>query len=338
MHRALELARLGLGNVSPNPMVGCVIVLEDKIIGEGFHQKFGDHHAEVNAINSVQDKSMLPHCEVYVSLEPCSYHGKTPPCANLLVKHKVKTVYIANIDPNPKVSGNGIEILEHAGIEVKQGVLENDGLELNKRFFTALNKKRPYIILKWAETADGFIARENFDSKWISNEYSRKIVHKWRAEEDAILVGKNTALYDNPSLNVRDWEGNDPVRIVVDHKLALNENINLFNQEVPTICYNTKQAQNKENLDFVKLQERNFIEELLTDLHRRNVQSLIVEGGAHTLNTFIEKGFWDEARVFKSESCYGKGITAPQLLHARFDGKEDILGDTLLYFRRDKIT
>ena len=338
MHRALELARLGLGNVSPNPMVGCVIVHSDKIIGEGFHQKFGGPHAEVNAVDTVKNKSLLPESEVYVTLEPCSYHGKTPPCADLLVRNNVKAVYIANIDPNPKVSGNGIEILRKAGIAVNHGILENEGSDLNKRFFTATNKNRPYIILKWAETADGYIARKNFDSKWISNEYSRKIVHKWRAEEDAILVGKNTALYDNPSLNVRDWEGKDPLRIVIDHKLSLNSNINLFDQKIPTICYNTMLDEHNENLDFVRLEDKNFPSDLLTDLYKRGIQSVIVEGGSGTLSTFIQKGLWDEARVFESNICFGDGIAAPQLYHAKFDGKEDILGDTLKYFRTDKVS
>lgn len=334
MHRAMELARLGFGSVSPNPIVGCVIVLEDKIIGEGFHQQHGGPHAEVNAINSIVDKKVLAECDVYVSLEPCAHFGKTPPCANLLAQHKVKKVYISNSDPNPLVAGKGIEILRNAGTKVETGILENEGFDLNKRFFTSIAEKRPYVILKWAETADRFIARKNFDSKWISNEFSRKIVHKWRAEEDAILVGKNTAMYDNPTLNVREWEGKDPIRIVIDHHLDLDKNLNLFNKEIPTICYNYNRSSEEKNLSFVKLSEENFLYELLVDLHKKNIQSLIIEGGAVTLNGFIHEGLWDEARVFVASTCFGDGIKAPQLSNAKFDGKENIMGDTLTYFKK----
>lgn len=334
MQRALELARLGFGSVSPNPMVGCVIVHQNKIIGEGYHQQYGGPHAEVNAVNSVENKQLLKESDVYVTLEPCSFYGKTPPCADLLVTHKAKKVFISAIDPNPKVSGKGIEILKNAGIEVEQGILEDESEALNKRFFTYINKKRPYIILKWAETSDGFIARKNFDSKWISNQLSRRLVHKWRAEEDAILVGKNTAKYDNPSLNVRDWEGKDPLRIVIDHELQLDSEINLFNKQIPTICYNLKKEETHEGLSFVKLGKDSFLQELLADLHQRNIQSLIIEGGSQTLKKFIEAGLWDEARIFRSDTSFGEGIPAPQLLHAQFDGKENIDGDTLLYFNR----
>ena len=334
MHRAMELARLGFGNVSPNPMVGCVIVHDDKIIGEGFHQQYGSHHAEVNAIKSVVDKKLLPKSEVFVTLEPCSHFGKTPPCADLLVSHNVKKVYVSNLDPNPLVAGKGLEKFREAGIEVETDMLKTDSNALNKRYFTMVENKRPYIILKWAETADGFIARNNFDSKWISNDFSRKLVHKWRSEEDAILVGKNTALYDNPTLTVRDWEGKNPVRIVLDHNLQLDRKLNLFDQQNPTICYNLKKNEELENLSFVQLDEERFIHELLVELHKRQIQSVIVEGGAATLNAFIKAGLWDEARVFRAKTCFGNGLKAPQLLHAEFDGKEEIMGDTLTYFRR----
>lgn len=334
MYRALDLARLGFGNVSPNPMVGCVIVHNDKIIGEGFHQVCGGPHAEVNAINSVKDKSLLGQSIAYVSLEPCAHVGKTPPCAHLLAEHHLKKVVISTVDPNPLVAGKGIDILRNAGIEVETSMLEKEGQDLNKRFFTSITKSRPYIILKWAETADGFIARKNYDSKWISNEFSRKLVHKWRSEEDAILVGKNTALHDNPTLNVRDWEGKDPLRIVIDHQLQLDPSLSLFNQKIATICYNLVKNEQMKNLDFVKLNENNFLNELLDDLHKRGIQSLLIEGGAFTTNSFIKAGQWDEARFFRSETCFGDGISAPQLKHAEFDGKEDIVGDVLTYFRR----
>jgi diaminohydroxyphosphoribosylaminopyrimidine deaminase / 5-amino-6-(5-phosphoribosylamino)uracil reductase len=331
----MELARLGFGSVSPNPMVGCVIVNEGRIIGEGFHQEYGGPHAEVNAINSVKDKEQLKQSTVYVSLEPCAHFGKTPPCADLLVKQTVKKVIISNVDPNPLVAGKGIGLLKNAGIEVELGLLEQDGADLNKRFFKYILEKKPYIILKWAQTADGFIARQNFESKWISNEFSRKLVHKWRAEEDAILIGKNTALHDNPTLNVRDWEGNNPLRIVIDHELALDRSLNLFNKEIPTICYNTKTSFSEENLEFVQLSTASFLTELMADLHRRKVQSVMVEGGASTIQSFIDAGQWDEARVFEAPVCFGAGIKAPHLQQAVFDGKEMIMGDTLTYFKRN---
>jgi diaminohydroxyphosphoribosylaminopyrimidine deaminase/5-amino-6-(5-phosphoribosylamino)uracil reductase len=334
MSRALELARLGFGKVSPNPMVGCIIVCEGKIIGEGFHQQYGGPHAEVNAIHSVKDKTLLKQSTVYVTLEPCAHYGKTPPCAKLLVEHLVKKVIISNVDPNPLVSGKGIEILRSAGIEVETGLLEQEGMELNKRFFKSIREKAPYTILKWAQTADGFIARDNFDSKWISNKISRKLVHKWRSEEDAILVGKNTAKYDNPTLNVRDWVGKDPLRIVIDHKLVLDQNLKLFNREIPTICYNTKTSSEDENLKFVRLSEKAFLHDLLADLHQRDIRSLIIEGGASTLNEFIKERLWDEARVFTAPVSFGSGIRAPQLINAELDSQENIMGDTVSYFRR----
>jgi len=334
MNRAMELARLAFGQVSPNPMVGCVIVHNDKIIGEGFHRKYGDHHAEVNAINAVKDVKLLPESTAFVTLEPCAHYGNTPPCASLLVKHQINKVVISTIDPNPLVSGKGIEILKQGGIEIEQGVLESDGLALNKRFFTFYAKKRPYIILKWAETSDGFIAKENYDSKWISNEFSRKLVHKWRSEEDAILVGKNTAQYDNPRLNVRDWEGNDPLRIVLDHQLKLDQGLNLFNEKTPTICYNLKQEKEVGNLSFVKLTEQDFLKHMLHDLKTKKIQSIIVEGGAATIMDFVKAGLWDEARIFRSTNSFGTGIRAPRLTNAEFDGQENIMGDTLTYFRR----
>lgn len=334
MHRALELARLGFGEVSPNPMVGCVIVHNDKIIGEGYHQKYGGPHAEVNAVKSVRQKDLLAESEVYVSLEPCAHFGKTPPCAELLVKHKVKKVHISNVDPNPLVAGKGIAILENAGIKVSTDLLKEEGEKINRRFFSFINKRRPYIILKWAQTADRYIARANYDSKWISNDMSRMLVHKWRSEEDAILVGKNTALHDNPTLNVRDWEGKDPLRIVIDHKLALDANFNLFDQAIPTVCFNEIKSEEQENLTFVKLDGGNFLEQLSDDLYQRKVQSLIVEGGANTLQSFIDLGLWDEARVFEAPTTFGDGIEAPQLKGASFEGKEDVLDDTLTFFTR----
>ncbi len=332
MRRALDLAQNGQGSVSPNPMVGCVIVHEDKIIGEGWHQKYGEGHAEVNAVHSVGDKSLLNKSTVYVTLEPCAHHGKTPPCADLLVNHQVKKVVICNRDPFEKVNGKGIEKLRNAGIEVEAGVFEESGLELNKRFFTFHQKNRPYIILKWAQTADGFVARDNFDSKWISNEQSRKLVHKWRAEEDAILVGTSTARYDDPSLTVRDWKGANPLRLFIDKNLKLDQNLKLFDQSTPTICYNLHKSEKLKNLEYVQLDKENLLQDILKDLYSRNIQSLFIEGGAKLLQSFIDQELWDEARVFTAEKTFGKGIASPQI-SGDIVSKNTTGGDELaLYF------
>jgi diaminohydroxyphosphoribosylaminopyrimidine deaminase/5-amino-6-(5-phosphoribosylamino)uracil reductase len=313
MRRALELAESGRGFVSPNPMVGCVIVHEDQIIGEGFHEIYGGPHAEVNAINAIKNPELLSESTAYVSLEPCAHWGKTPPCANLLVEKGLKKVVIGALDSNPLVGGKGVEILRKAGIEVVTGVLEREARLQNRRFFTQIEKKRPYVILKWAQSKDGFVARSDYSSKWISNARGRQLVHKWRAEEDAILVGKNTAKYDNPSLTVREWTGKNPLRLVIDPNLELPENLNLFDQIVPTICYNTIKSDKTDNLEFVKLKPGFELKEILEDLNSRKIQSLIVEGGSFVLNKFIEEGLWDEARVFTGPTEFGEGISAPNL-------------------------
>ncbi|VXD19173.1 Diaminohydroxyphosphoribosylaminopyrimidine deaminase / 5-amino-6-(5-phosphoribosylamino)uracil reductase [Marinoscillum sp. 108] len=331
MQRALELARLGLGNVSPNPMVGCVIVKDDKIIGEGYHEQYGGPHAEVNAVQAVKDQSLLAQSTAYVTLEPCSHFGKTPPCADLLVRHQVKRVVICNEDPNPLVAGQGIERLRNAGIEVEIGLLREEGRVLNRRFFTAFEKKRPYVILKWAQTADGFVARENYDSKWISNTYSRQLVHKWRAEEDAILVGTNTARYDNPSLTTRDWKGKNPVRFFIDRTLLLNKGMHLMDGTVPTYCFTEGEGENRQNLTFIQ-QEQIAPEAILASISELKIQSLIMEGGSGLLNSFIERGLWDEARVFIAPHTFGKGIAAPHI-SGELLSAEDVLGDRLLIYK-----
>ncbi len=313
MHRALQLAKNGLGSVSPNPMVGCVITHNNVIIGEGWHQQFGEAHAEVNAINSVKNKELLKDATVYVTLEPCSYVGKTPACSDLLITSKVKKVVVATLDPNPKVAGSGIAALENKGIIIKQGVLKKEAIELNKRFFINQQLNRPYIILKWAQTKDGFIARKNFDSKWISNEHSRQLVHKWRAEEDAILVGKNTAKYDNPLLTVRDWEGKNPIRVLLDKKLDLSTELNLFKGDAPTLIYNLNLNKKKNKHTFVKIEDKEFEKQLLADLYKRGIGSLIIEGGSQILNKFIKLGLWDEMRVFTSNQLFKEGISAPAI-------------------------
>jgi len=333
MQRAFELALNGMGHVSPNPMVGCVVVHNGLIIGEGWHMKYGGPHAEVNAINSVKDKSLLSDATVFVTLEPCSHHGLTPPCSDLLISSGVKKVVIGNMDPNPKVLGKGIQKLRDSGVEVNIGQFPDQGEEVNKRFFTYHRMKRPFIILKWAETADGFIAHENYDSKWISNDCSRQLVHRWRAEEDAVLVGKNTALYDDPALTVRDAAGKNPVRIVIDHKLQLPHHLQLFDHSIPTICYNLSQDKDLANLEYVKLEEGRFEDSLLTDLYNRKIISIIIEGGRSTLQSFIDKNLWDEARIFKSKGIFKKGIKAPRMENAVLLNNTNILEDQLQIFR-----
>lgn len=334
IQRTFDLAAMGLGKVSPNPLVGCVVVHEGRVIGEGWHKKYGDAHAEVNAIENVADKNLLPESTVYVNLEPCAHFGKTPPCADLLVKSGVKRVVIANVDSNPLVGGKGIKRLEEAGIEVTAGILEKEGSALNKRFFTSLNEKRPYIILKWAQTSDGFIARSNYDSKWISNEMSRRIVHKWRSEEDAIMVGTTTAHYDNPKLNVRDWSGRNPVRVIVDRNLRLKKNLYVFDGTQATLCYNTKVDKEEKNLNYVKLEETDFIEALLQDLYERNLHSVIVEGGSILLNLLVQENLWDEARVFVSPQEFEVGIAAPKV--TGLEREEIVDTDKLLIFKNKK--
>ena len=328
MRRAFELAAQGVGNVSPNPLVGSVVVNDGKIIGEGWHQKYGEAHAEVNAIASVKDKSLLKESTVYVTLEPCSHFGKTPPCADLLIEHQVKKVVIANLDTNPLVGGNGIKKLRAAGIEVITGILDKKGRDLNKRFFTFIEKQRPYIILKWAETADGFIARKNLDSRWISDEYSRQLVHKWRSEEDSILVGMRTAQQDNPQLNVRDWSGRNPVRIVIDRFLKLNEKIHLFDGTQKSLCYNVIKHEELQHLSLVRIEEENFLAHLVQDLYKRKIQSVIIEGGTKTLQAFIDDKLWDEARIFVSSQRFHEGIAAP-LIAGSVDSHQTIKNDWL---------
>jgi diaminohydroxyphosphoribosylaminopyrimidine deaminase / 5-amino-6-(5-phosphoribosylamino)uracil reductase len=313
MKRAMELAELGRGQTSPNPLVGCVIVHEGEIIGEGYHRKYGEAHAEPNAIASVKEKHLLPNSTFYVTLEPCAHFGKTPPCASLLVEWKVKKVVIGATDTNPLVGGKGINLLKSAGIEVITGVLEKEIRIQNQRFFTFMEKKRPYLILKWAQSKDGFIARENFDSKWISNPYSRQWVHKWRSEEDAIMVGKNTALYDNPKLNVREWSGKNPTRVVIDKDLTLTEDLHVFDRSQPTLIYNKLKNQEDENLTFVQISNDFQTQEIIQDLYERKIQSVFIEGGSFLMNKLIENELWDEARVFTGSVSFGKGVLAPKI-------------------------
>jgi diaminohydroxyphosphoribosylaminopyrimidine deaminase/5-amino-6-(5-phosphoribosylamino)uracil reductase len=321
MRRCLELAEIGMGTVSPNPMVGCVIVAKGKIIGEGYHKKIGQAHAEVNAINNVFERfgeaapDLLKLATVYVSLEPCAHFGKTPPCADLLIKHQVKRVIICNADPFPEVNGRGMEKLKAAGIEVDQGMLAEEGKILNKRFFTRIEKQRPYIILKWAQTANGYFTPLINQKRWISNPLSKKLVHKWRSEEDAILVGKKTVMTDNPELNTREWPGNNPIRIVIDKHLDISVSSHVYNDQAKTIFLNEVKTDVSRNIHFVQMEDMTFYlpQKIAFQLYLMDIQSVIIEGGANVLNQFITAGLWDEARVIKSSTNWQDGVNAPQI-------------------------
>jgi diaminohydroxyphosphoribosylaminopyrimidine deaminase/5-amino-6-(5-phosphoribosylamino)uracil reductase len=321
MRRCLELAELGMGNVSPNPMVGCVIVVDGKIIGEGFHEKFGQAHAEVNAVASVfrnygtQSEDLLKRATVYVSLEPCAHFGKTPPCVDLLIKHEVQQVIIGNKDPYPDVNGSGIEKLRSAGIAVVVGVLEQECLKLNRRFFTRIAKQRPYIILKWAQTANSYFAPLDERQAWISTAFSKKLVHKWRSEEDAILVGKRTVICDNPNLNTREWSGKNPVRIVIDQKLQIDSSNKVYNEDAKTIIFNEVKTTVNRNIHFIHMEDMRYYlpQKIAFQLYLMDLQSVIIEGGSKILNQFIEAGLWDEARVFHSAANWNEGMLAPQV-------------------------
>jgi diaminohydroxyphosphoribosylaminopyrimidine deaminase/5-amino-6-(5-phosphoribosylamino)uracil reductase len=339
MHRCLQLAKPGEGYTAPNPMVGCVIVHNGKIIGEGFHQQCGGPHAEVNAINSVKDQPLLPESTLYVNLEPCSHYGKTPPCSDLIIQKKIPRVVIGTPDPFAKVAGNGIRKLKAAGCEVTVGVLTNECQEFNRRFFTFHTKKRPYIILKWAQTADGFIdvipeKRKAGQSNWITNEMARIAVHKQRSAEGAILIGTETALKDNPLLTLRDWHGKQPVRIVLDLKNRLPRNLNVFDNRAETFVAAVNHYPDKRNAKIIKTTAENLHNDLLEYLYRNGIQSVIVEGGTKTLQGFIDKGLWDEAHVYSGDICFGKGVKAPE-----FEGQKvavEQFGNSILeVFRND---
>jgi diaminohydroxyphosphoribosylaminopyrimidine deaminase/5-amino-6-(5-phosphoribosylamino)uracil reductase len=319
MQRCLEIAELGLGSVSPNPMVGCVIVHENRIIGEGYHKKFGGAHAEVNAIQAVFDQypeqaaELLSQSTVYVNLEPCAHFGKTPPCADLLIRHQVKKVIIGNADPFADVNGKGIEKLNEAGIEVVHGVLEDICKEFNRRFFTRVTQQRPFIILKWAETANGYFAPKNTLQEWISGPLAKKLVHKWRTEEDAILIGKYTATYDNPQLSAREWEGKNPIRIVIDKSLQVPITHNVFNDSSKTIVFNEVKTVVTDNIHYIQMEDMQYYlpQKIAFQLYLMDIQSVIIEGGANLLSQFIAANLWDEARVFSSATSWNDGIEAP---------------------------
>jgi riboflavin biosynthesis protein RibD len=319
MSRCLQLAQQGAGYVAPNPMVGAVLVCDDVIIGEGYHQRYGEPHAEPNAIKSVKNPELLQKSTLYVSLEPCSHYGKTPPCADLIIKSGIPKVVIGTLDPNPKVAGRGVQLLQKAGIEVLVGVLDEECRELNKRFFTFQNLKRPYILLKWAQTQDGFIDKKRKDVSepplLISNEITRQLTHKMRSENQSILVGTNTVLLDNPSLTVRNWSGKSPVRIAIDRQGRIPQNFNLLDGSIPTIIFTEKSQPTAHNLEFIEINfDENLIRTILKKLYDHNIHSILIEGGTCLLKSFIASGLWDEANVEISPLVIHDGVEAPQLI------------------------
>jgi diaminohydroxyphosphoribosylaminopyrimidine deaminase / 5-amino-6-(5-phosphoribosylamino)uracil reductase len=317
MRCALQLAQKGLGAVAPNPMVGCIITHLDKIVAEGYHQRYGEAHAEVNAINQLPPNLSPSECTLYVTLEPCSHFGKTPPCADLIIKIGFKKVVVGCLDVHPLVSGNGIQKLKAAGIEVITGVLEHECRLVNKRFFTFHEKQRPYIILKWAQTADGFISRlpipGNKADNWISSEEARTLVHSWRGQEQSILVGKNTVIADNPLLTTRLSGGKNPTRVIIDKKLELGKTYAVFNSDAPTLVINAIKEGEEAHIEFRKVEfNSDLLPQLLNVLFQKNIQSIIIEGGSTTLQHFIEQQLWDEARIFVNHDLlFGVGVKAP---------------------------
>jgi len=321
MNRCFELAELGMGSVSPNPLVGSVVVHDGRIVGEGYHQQYGKAHAEVNAINDVIGRypnnfeDILRQSTIYVNLEPCSHFGKTPPCSDLIIKHGIPDVVIGSPDPFDSVNGKGILKLRNAGIRVTENFCLKESNFINRRFFTRITKQRPYFILKWVQTADGFFAPADRSQRWITGPEAKVLTHKWRTEEDAILVGKTTALSDNPQLNVRQWHGRNPVRIVIDKNLELPPSSNLLDQSQPTIVFNAHKTEYNGQVKYLEIENfDHYLPQMIAyQLYILDVQSVIIEGGAATLDLFIEAGLWDEARIFISAKHWGEGLKAPSL-------------------------
>ncbi len=339
MQRCLELAAKGLGNVAPNPMVGAVLGKDGKIIGEGDHQQYGSTHAEVNAVNEFLNRAgsnagELMQASLYVNLEPCNHYGKTPPCTELIIRHKIPQVIIGCTDPNKKGNSTGIMVLKDSGCNVIEGVLQKESEELNRRFITYHTKHRPYIILKYAQSQDGFMAPEKNSGKdaWLTNEWSRKLVHKWRSEEQAIMIGTRTAENDNPLLTTRYWKGKNPLRIVIDRKLRLSPSLHIYNSEAQTVVFNESKNETSDRIEFVKINFKDSLADMLQQLHVMEIQSVIVEGGAVLLQSFIERNLWDEARIFTADKYFDNGIKAPHISAAQIS-EENIEGDVLSVFR-----
>jgi diaminohydroxyphosphoribosylaminopyrimidine deaminase/5-amino-6-(5-phosphoribosylamino)uracil reductase len=338
MHRCIELAQLGAGYVAPNPMVGAVLVHDGRIIGEGYHKQFGEPHAEVNCISSVEEKnkSNIPLSTLYVSLEPCSHFGKTPPCTDLIIANKIPEVVIGCRDPFKKVNGKGIEKLKTAGVRVVYGVLEKECQQLNKRFFTFHTQHRPYIILKWAETADKKIASNGTERLLISNDQTNRLVHKWRSEEAAILVGTNTALLDDPELTTRYWSGSSPIRLIVDMDLSLPLSLKIFNGKQRTVIFNTIKYEETNDLTYYQVTEDvSLVHQIVNALYQMKIQSVIVEGGARLLQSFIDEDMWDEVRVIKNEKLIiNNGLAAPELELQNANEEIKILDDSIKIYSK----
>jgi len=339
MYRCLELAKQGAGYVAPNPMVGAVLVYNEKIIGEGFHQQYGGPHAEVNCINSVkkESKDKISSSVLYVSLEPCSHFGKTPPCTDLIIANQIPEVVIGCRDPFKEVDGKGIEKLKAAGVKVIYRVLEKECQQLNKRFFTFHIKHRPYIILKWAETADGKIASDGANRLLISNEQTNRLIHKWRSEEASILVGTHTALLDNPELTTRNWNGPSPIRLVIDMDLKLPSTLKIFNGKQRTVIFNTVLHEEKDNLIYYQVTEDvNLVHQIVNALYQMKIQSVLVEGGARLLQSFIDEEMWDETRIIKNEKLIiNNGLSAPELKTGLLDEESMILNDSIKIYQNE---
>ncbi len=335
IQRCLELALHGMGHVAPNPLVGCVIVHENKIIGEGFHKQFGQAHAEVNAIASVADKNLLSNSTLYVNLEPCSHHGKTPPCSELIIKHKIPHVVIGCTDTFSQVNGKGIAALKSAGIKVTFSILEAACRNLNKRFFTFHDKKRPYVILKWAQSKDGFIGKNKLTPPLsISGDAAKILSHKWRSEEAAIMVGTNTALIDNPQLNTRLWKGKNPIRIVIDQRLKIPTGYHLLSGKQHTLIFNAIKNETIGMTEYILIDfNDNIILSILEHLYQKHINSILIEGGSHLLSQFIDQNLWDETRIFSNEKYLNDGVKAP-VFNFNAHATEDILTDRLNIFYR----
>lgn len=337
MERCIQLAKQAAGNVAPNPMVGAVLVYSGRIIGEGFHQKYGEAHAEVNCINSVmkEDERLIEKSALYVSLEPCAHFGKTSPCSALIIRHKIKKVIIGCTDIFKEVSGKGIQQLKNAGIEVVTRVLEKECIELNKRFFTFHQKQRPYIILKWAQSANAKIGSKANERILISNDFTNRLAHCWRSEEAAILVGTNTALKDDPSLATRLWKGKNPLRVVIDKRFKLPSSLKIFDEEAGTVIFNSVKNDVRKSNRFIKLDDDDIVVSMLQSLYQLNIQSIIIEGGAKTLQSFIDARLWDEARIITSTKLnIQNGVDAPELKGGILHKQEIIFDDQVNYFKQ----
>lgn len=341
MQRCISLASKGIGNVAPNPMVGSVVVCEGKIIGEGYHVVYGKSHAEVNAINSVKDKSLLSKSTLYVSLEPCSHFGKTPPCADFIIQNKIPKVVVGCRDNNSSIAIKGIEKLKEAGVEVTYGILEEECKKLNKRFFTFHEQKRPYIILKWAQTLDNYIdilrnPNNERSPIWISSEETQILTHKWRTEEQAIIVGTNTAKNDNPKLTSREWKGKNPLRIVIDEHLEIPQDSHLYDQSAPTIFISRHFKESKLNIEYLEMDfSKDIVQQIIQILYQREIQSLVVEGGKYLIESFMKHNLWDEARVLVGNKIFEHGVMSPHLCGNIIENTQ-IDNDRLVVFENNK--